>query len=427
MTVIEGPTLNGRATVTLPPVIGEDSEPGIPGLAPDEDAKRCECGYNGNEGSGACNMAPGCLYADDVRRAAVDDPGFALVADNVRAFIARYVALGDHELDALALWVIHTHAFAAAETTPYIAVSSTGPGTGKTRCLETLELLVANPWATSRVTGPALVRKVGAEHPTLLLDETDALFSGHVRSQEVLRGVINAGYRLGGKTSYASGGGYVEYDVFCPKAFAGIGDLPRTIADRSIPIMMRKRNAFTPVERLRRRDVRGEARVPRMLAARFAATHLDELRRARPEIPGPLDDRAADVWEPLLAIADCLGGDWPARARVAAVELCSARKESDTDSIAFELLTACRVVFDELQADRLQTSTLLEWLLEDGRWADVDGEALDARGLADTLRGFGVAPRKVRFGRQTLQGYLRREFEGAWALLAVPDVPATDE
>ncbi len=363
MTVIEGPGANG--TVLLPPGVALpdtlEAEPDIPGLEAEE--------------------------------------GFALVGDAVRGFLTRYVSLGEHEADALALWVIHSHAFAASETTPYIAISSSGPGTGKTRCLETLELLVANPWLTGRVTGPALVRKVAAERPTLLLDETDALFSGHVRSQEVLRGVLNSGYKLGGKASYAQGGGYVDLDVYCPKAFAGIGSLPGTIADRSIPILMRKRTAFQQVERLRRRDARGEARVPRMLAAGFAATQLDLLRDARPEIPAVLDDRAADVWEPLLAIADALGGDWPLRAKDAAVALCASRKDTDTDSLAFDLLADCRTVFDELEADRLQTSTLLEWLLETGRWGDVEGQVLDARLLADMLRGFGVAPRKVRFAQ----------------------------
>ena len=393
-TVIEGPAQNGRGAVVLPPGV----EPAPSGLEPPD--------------------IPGLA----------EEPASARVGEAVRAFLTRYVALGDAEADALTLWTIHTHAFAASETTPYIAVTSSGPGTGKTRCLETLELLVANPWLTGRVTGPALVRKVAAERPTLLLDETDALFTGHVRSQEVLRGVLNSGYKLGGKASYAQGGGYVDLDVYCPKAFAGIGALPGTIADRSIPVVMRKRTAFQPVERLRRRDVRGEARVPRMLAARFAATQLEKLKQARPEIPAALDDRAADVWEPLLAVAEALGGGWPERARRAALVLCQGRRDADTDGLAFELLAECRVVFDELGSDRLQTQTLLEWLRDSGRFAELEGQPLDARLLADCLRGFGVAPRKVRFGRITAQGYLRREFEGAWALLGeVPDVPPVPE
>ncbi len=282
-------------------------------------------------------------------------------------------------------------------------------------------MLVANPWLTGRVTGPALVRKVDAEHPTLLLDETDALFTGGAASQQMLRGVLNSGYRLGGKVAYARGGGYMECDVYCPKAFAGIGGLPSTIADRSIPILMRKRGMFEPVERLRIRDVKGEARVPRMLAARFAAQHLERLARARPRIPAQLDDRAADVWEPLLAIADAMGGDWPNRARHAAVELCAQRKESDTESISFRLLAACREAFEELGADRLKTVTLLERLREVD-WSVLE-RPLDARVLAELLRPFGPQPGKLRFGRQSLQGYERRMFASAWSLLEdVPDV-----
>lgn len=308
--------------------------------------------------------------------------------------------------------------------------------THNTKVLEVLELLVANPWLTGRVTGPALVRKVGADHPTLLLDETDALFTGGNASQQMLRGVLNSGYRLGGKVAYAKGSSYEELDVYCPKAFAGIGDLPSTIMDRSIPILMKKRTAFDQVERLRYRDVKDEARLPRMLAARFAVMHLERLRLARPAIPASLDDRAADVWEPLLAIADELGGQWPQRARLAAVELCAARRDADTESLPFRLLAACREVFDALGGDRLQTSRLVEWLLADGEWGDIDGRRLDARILADTLRPLGICPGKLRFGRQSLQGYERRSFVGAWAMLAGPepvpagvavvDVPAVD-
>lgn len=345
------------------------------------------------------------------------------VGETIADFIRRYVALSDDQATALALWVVHSHAFEAAETTPYIAISSVGPGCGKTRALEVLEMLVANPWLTGRVTGPALVRKVDAEHPTLLLDETDALFNGAGTSQQMLRGVLNSGYRLGGKTTYASGGKWVDLNTYCPKAFAGIGQLPTTLADRSIPILLKKRSAFETVERLRQRDVRVEARLPRMLAARFAAMRLERLTRARPEIPSSLDDRAADVWEPLLAIADELGGDWPQRARVAAVNLCAGRKDAGQESVAFRLLVACRDAFDAFTADRLKTVTLLGWLLESSEWSDMDGRALDARLMADLLRPFGVSVSKIRFGRQTLQGYMRHEFAGAWRMLGLEDVP----
>lgn len=339
--------------------------------------------------------------------------------DAARELILRYVSVSDVQADALTLWSAHTHCFEAAESTPYIAITSVGPGSGKTRLLEVLESLVANPWLTGRVTGPALVRKVDRDHPTMLLDETDALFTGAVSSQQMLRGVINSGYRLGGKVSYASGGDVSDKDTYCPKAFAGIGGLPRTIADRSIPIVMRKRTAFTPVARLRQRDFKDEAQVPRMLLVRFGAQNVSKLGYARPEIPHELDDRAADVWEPLLAIADAIGGTWPARAREAAVVLCSHRKEADTDGIQFRLLADVKQVFDRIDADRLKTEVLLGLLvgLEEAPWSEIDGKPLDARGLADAIRGFGLGPKKLRFGKQALMGYERHAVDAAWRML----------
>lgn len=350
----------------------------------------------------------------------------AAVGDAVVDFITRYVALAPIQADALALWVIHTHAFEAAETTPYIAISSVGPGCGKTRALEVLELLVSNPWLTGRVTGPALVRKVDSEHPTLLLDETDALFTGG-RSQEMLRGVLNSGYKLGGCTSYAAGGSYKDLDTYCPKAFAGIGGLPRTLEDRSIQIVLKKRGPFDEVKRLRHREVRDEARVPRMIAQRFAAMFLERLTRARPDIPAGLDDRASDVWEPLLAIADELGGDWPARARAAAVQLCASRRESSSENLASRLLSACKSAFDALGAERLKTQTLLEWLRDSDELDDEARRAVDAHSLSAALRPFGIASGKLRFGRQALQGYERRLFVPAWRQLGLADtIPTLD-
>src|SRR5580704_13860140 len=107
--------------------------------------------------------------------------------DVAHDFIRRYVALADVQLDAVTLWCAHTWAFDAAETTPYLAVQSIEPGSGKSRLGEVVEQIVAAPWFTGRTTGPALVRKVAQDKPTLILDETDCLFSGIANSQQMLR------------------------------------------------------------------------------------------------------------------------------------------------------------------------------------------------------------------------------------------------
>ncbi|MBA2691486.1 MAG: DUF3631 domain-containing protein [Rubrobacter sp.] len=348
--------------------------------------------------------------------------------ENLAGFIRRFVALSDQQARISALWIVHTHAFDSADTTPYLNIKSAEKRSGKTRLLEVLALLTANPWLTGRVTSAVLVRKVAAERPTLLLDESDAAFGADKEYAETLRGVLNAGFRRGGVASLCVGQGtgitYEDFAVFGPKAIAGIGRLPDTVADRSIPVELRRRRQSEGVERFRLRKVRPEARPLREGAAAWAAAHLEVLASAEPELPDALDDRAQDIMEPLLAIADEAGAGWPEHARGAAVSLLAGEEREDADSLGVRLLHDIRAVFDEAGAERLATGKMLDSLtaMEEAPWGSLRGEALDARGLARFLKRYGVKPEKLREGEDTFRGYRRAGFEDAWARYA-PDAP----
>jgi hypothetical protein len=97
--------------------------------------------------------------------------------------------------------VLHTHAFDAAGSTPYLSITSAEPGSGKTRLLEVLNLLVRAPWMTGRTSAAALPRKIERDQPTLLLDEGDAAFKGPQEYSEALRAILNSGYRRGGNAT----------------------------------------------------------------------------------------------------------------------------------------------------------------------------------------------------------------------------------
>jgi hypothetical protein len=226
----------------------------------------------------------------------------------------------------VALWDAQSHAFEAADCTPYQDINSAEKQSGKTRLWEVQRLLVSRAWLTGRATAAVLTRKVDAEHPTLLLDESDAAFGGENEYAEALRGILNTGYRRGGAASCCVGQGasitYKDYSTFCPKAIAGIGKRPDTVSNRSIPLRL-KRARRGEVERFRERDVAREAAEIAARLAAWCAVNLERLRQARPEIPAELTDRQADVCEPLLAIADLAGGDWPKAVRKALVELCA--------------------------------------------------------------------------------------------------------
>ncbi len=238
--------------------------------------------------------------------------------DAVSDFLCRFVAFRLRtQVIACALWAAHTHAIAAADNTGYLGVTSAEKRSGKTRLLDVLELLVANPWRVVLPSEAVLFRKLAASPgTTLMLDEIDAVFGPKTAAQqEGIRALLNDGYRRGSKVPRCVGEGskqkVVDFDVYGAKALAGIGRLPDTVGDRCIDIRLQRRAKSEHVERFRYRDVGPDGDDLRRALADALAPHIETLRDARPELPYELEDRLQDSWEPLLAIADLAGGEWP--------------------------------------------------------------------------------------------------------------------
>jgi len=348
----------------------------------------------------------------------------------VEELIAQFVVFGTPaQRTAVALWVAHAHALAAFDVTPYLNVRSAEKRSGKTRLLEVLGLLVPRPWHAVQPSEAVLFRKIARDASTLLLDEVDAVFTGPPSDRtEGLRALLNAGYRRGATVDRCVGQGMklVAFQVFCAKALTGIGTLPDTVADRCIPIALLRRKKSEQVTKFKLREVRPQAAPLYGALAAWAADAVAQLRTARPELPDGLGDRAEEVWEPLLAIADEAGGEWAARAREAAVALSGG--DRDTESLGVTLLGAVRDVFDDLHADKILTIDLLRRLVEREAdpWPGWWGKEVDhadethpprkaARDLARHLKPFGLGPKDVRVpdGRKG-KGYDRAEFEDAF-------------
>lgn len=340
--------------------------------------------------------------------------------NDVASFIRQYVVLTECQLWTLALWTAHTYVLEAAECTPYIRIQSAEKRSGKTLLLEVLSLVVARPWSTGRVTAAVLVRKITKDMPTLLLDETDAAFKGDKEYGEALRGILNSGYRRGGVVSLCVKAGadfdLRDFPVFGAKAFAGIGRLPDTVQDRSIPIEMCRKAKNEHAKRFRMRDAVLEAGKFGGSLDGWSVSAIPILERVRPDIPEELGDRAADVWEPLLAIADMAGGNWPDQAREAASTL-SAKGTLEDFSQGVNLLKDIREVFIEKGSDRLSSATLITALLdmEEAPWGDLHGRPLDARRMARTLKPYGIKPVTIRLpDGSTPKGYLKSDFADSW-------------
>ena len=348
----------------------------------------------------------------------------APLINEISAFLRRYVVfVSDSQVLALALWVIHTHAFAAADATPYPMVTSPEKRSGKSRLLEALEMVVANGWFVSGVSEAVLYRKVAQQTPTLLLDEVDAIFGTYAEKTEPIRGVINAGNRRGGAVSRCVGPNHdvEDFPVFCPKCLAGIDDgrLPDTIRDRAIPIGLH-RKANEPIERFRIKRARSQAEEIAPLIEAWVEEHLEELDGAVPDLPEDLNDRAAEGWEPLLAIADALGEEVGSEARRAAMALSG---EEDVEDLSFgsQLLSDIRTIWTDELGHTVKSEEMCSKLkgLEDRPWRGwgkgrpVPG--FTPRDLARMLRSYGPRPKTVRLGGDnTAKGYTRDQFTDAW-------------
>jgi hypothetical protein len=349
----------------------------------------------------------------------------AEILDSVMAIVRRFVSLTEAQARAVALWVAHTHAFDAWDCTPYLAINSAEKQSGKTRLLEVLRLLVFCAWFTGRVSAAVLTRKIDAKHPTLLLDESDAAFGGEKEYAEALRGILNTGYRRGGAASCCVGQGVnitdKDFSTFCPKAIAGIGKLPDTVGDRSIPIRL-KRAGRREVARFREREAQREcAEIAARLAA-WSASNLETLRQARPDIPPRLSDRQADVCEPLLAIADLAGGDWPEGARTALMELCGGT-QADDDSTGVKMLADIKRIFAEKGVDEIPSAELCEALakIETSPWGEWShGKAITPARLARLLKGFEILPDRIGAKDSQARGYTLRQFKDAFFRYLAP-------
>jgi hypothetical protein len=342
------------------------------------------------------------------------EPGelFAKVYD----FLGRFVCYpSEHTHVAHALWVAHTHCMDAWESTPRLAALSPEPASGKTRLLEISALLVPNPVEAINVTPAYLFRKVGGEDglPTILFDEIDTVFGPRAKENEEIRALLNAGHRRGAMTGrcVVKGNTIETEDIpaYSAVALAGLGWLPDTILTRSVIIRMRRRHADEHIESYRRRVHSPEGHQLRDALAAWAASVVDELAQAFPDMPEGVEDRDADVWEPLLAVADSIGGEWPRRARVSAVSLVSDAKEAEP-SLGIRLLADCKTIFGE--ADAMFTHVILKVLhdLPEAPWSDLKGKPLNDRGLALRLRQYGVKSKQVRI---VLKGYERADFIGS--------------
>ena len=280
---------------------------------------------------------------------------------------------------------------------------------GKTSVLIVLYFLTPRSELSSNITAPALFRYIEDVRPTLLIDEADSF----VKDNEELRGILNSGHTKAAANVIRNVDHKPRrFSTWAPKAIATIRTLADTLEDRAVVVRLQRKPPGATVERLGRRD-NAEFAALRSQAARWAADNFDKLADPDPRMPD-LNDRAADNWRPLLAIADLAGGTWPKEARRAA---CLLSGEEQDGAIGVELLREIRSAFGD--DDVIRSSDLVAKLTADTErpWAEwKHGRPLTQKQLAGLLAPFHIISLTVHPpGLPDGKGYRRIDFEEAWA------------
>lgn len=348
----------------------------------------------------------------------------AALLDQVETFLGRFVAYPSEAARiAHTLWVAHAHFMACWESSPRIAFLSPEPGSGKSRCLEVTGPLVPRAVHAVNTTPAYLFRKVSDPDgaPTLLYDEIDTVFGPKAKDSEDVRGMLNAGHRRGAMAGRCVVKGRrietEELPAYCAVALAGLNDLPDTIMTRSVVVRMRRRAPHERIEPWRARLNEPEADELRQALEAWAelVAHLITW----PDMPTGIEDRAADVWEALLAVADLAGSHWPQRARVAAVALV-ADSMAGAPSLGVLLLRDLRTVFDG--RDRLPTEAILTALhkMDEAPWGDLRGRPVDARWLSRQLSKYDVKSKNIRLDERVARGYDAADLDDPWSRYVAP-------
>jgi len=337
--------------------------------------------------------------------------GAALLTEMAGLF-KRHIILPEGAEIILPLWTLHTWCIDDVSISPILAITSPEKRCGKTSLLSLLAKLVKRPLPTSNITSAALFRSVDLWSPTLLVDEADTF----LRDSDELRGIINSGHTRGGAFVVRTTGDDHEprcFSTWAAKVIALIGRLPGTIGDRSIVVAMKRKRKGERAERLssdlRFADIKRKC-------ARWATDNAGALARLDPALPATLNDRCADNWRPLMAIASTAGGDWFQKASAHAGSL---RDDNDDNEHAgVQLLGDIRAMFKALDVDRLFSTGICHELvkLEDRAWPQFGRteKPITQRQLAKLLAPFDVRPITIRTSDDRRKGYMLDSFNDAF-------------
>jgi hypothetical protein len=299
---------------------------------------------------------------------------------------------------------------------PKLCLTSPEKRCGKTTTLEVISALVCKQLNASNVTPAAIFRAIEHWQPTLLIDEADTFLGGN----EEMRGIINSGHRRSGAfVLRVDGEGAAmmpkQFSTWSPMAIAMIKAPPDTIKDRSLMILLRRKQLGEQISKLPREPLKSWYEI-RQKCQRWYNDNQQKLEHAEPKIPNVGNDRAEDNWFPLIAIADLLGGDWPEKIRSAMLTI-EGNKSDDEDSAGVMILTDVKQAFADKKVDKISSQDMVDYLIDmdDRPWCEwKHGKEMTKRSLANLLKPFSITANQYWEFHQKHRGYNKEQFIDAF-------------
>lgn len=336
-----------------------------------------------------------------------------LINEIVR-FLNKYIVLPEGADIAIALWICHAHCLNAFELSPILQIKSPSKGCGKSVLLGIVGKLLPLNISSGDVSSASMFRLIDKSQASICIDEADVSVNGNNDFTKLL----NSSYlKETARVLRCSGNDHNprSFSSWGPKVVAGIGNLRDTIESRSIQINMRRKTCQDKVGRYSVIGCREEMRVLHSKLARFAHDCTEDLSLADPKVPESLGDRQADNWRPLLAIADLARGEWPDKARRAAIALC--KGTMDEEGIEEMLLYDLRDMFAKENEPKVFSQKIINFLkkLEDRPWPEyINGQPITPPQLAKILGRFGIKPKNVKIKGITKKGYFVADFKDSF-------------
>lgn len=355
----------------------------------------------------------------------------------VQGHLEQYISYPNpHASTIHTVWIAHAWLVHAGvlDTTPRLAFLSAEHGSGKTIALEFTSELTPNSLPVIDISPSALFRMIEEEARTVLIDEVDNLFNRKTEDYRELLGLLNNGYRQSGTPVYrvegtSSNRKPVSFNVFSPAVFAGLDNLPATLASRTLAIRMRKALPSERPPRHRRRklesvwaDYREKLKTwSEEVTPRVSSDFLDE---AYEKLPESFTNRDAELAEIMVATAMLASDEW-VDATIKALDYLHKEEQRNSKAHMGTLLLAdIRAIFNETGREWITLADLTVELhgREESPWLDYrNGNAISKHQVSSLLKTYDIKTEQKRIGGGRERGYTPEMFTDAFARYLPPE------